>query len=324
MKYETSFDSPAKINLFLQVYPKRNSSDRFHNLISLFLALDFCDRIKLQVREIPKEKKKNLIILELSPESKFFVPTDQRNLIYQATEKYLANLKENNLYKNRFFEIRVILNKQIPVAAGLAGGSINAASTLKYLNRSFQEVLSPLNLQKIASSLGSDVPFGLNLGFALGLNRGELVKTIALEKSLVSDLENYFFVLIIPPEKEKLRTSLVYQYFEKLSKKNFEFKIPEKERLNIKKLEKNLLKFENLFFNSLEQPALELSEWLKKTKKQIQELGYKSLVSGSGPSLFSWFKNYEEAIRFQEQLFNLLEEKIETKVCRLKKKLEKI
>ena len=320
-----NISSPAKINLFLEVFPKEDKKKAFHQLSTLFLAVDFCDQLKFRVKELSKtkkeEKQEDQINLLLSPGSRFSVPTGSENLIYQAIVAYLSFLRQKEpQFLLRAFEFDVYLDKQIPVAAGLAGGSINAASTLKILNQFFGKALSEQELEKLASSLGSDVCFGLNLGLALGLNRGEKIETIDSQKTFFSKIKNYFFLLFIPPEREQLSAKEVYQHFAN-SPRSFR-KSLKKDQISASAsvLKKNFLELKSfadltkLLFNSLEDSVLELSAWSRESKRQIEKLGVQALVSGSGPSLFSCFENYQQALAFQKKTSDL---KLESKICQI-------
>ncbi|RDI38404.1 4-(cytidine 5'-diphospho)-2-C-methyl-D-erythritol kinase [Falsibacillus pallidus] len=149
--------APAKINLSLDVLHKR--PDGFHEVEMVMTTIDLADRIELS------EIKGNQIMIESQNR---FVPDDQRNLAYQAAK----------LLKDRFdvhTGVSISIDKTIPVAAGLAGGSSDAAATLRGLNKLWGLGLSIDQLAEIGSEIGSDVSFCVYGGTALAKGRGEKI-----------------------------------------------------------------------------------------------------------------------------------------------------
>lgn len=152
--------SPCKVNLLLNILGKR--VDGFHELETIMHPVQVFDRLSFTRRGIG---------LQLSC-SEPALPTDSKNLVYRAAEKFLeeASIKEG---------IAIHLEKRIPLAAGLGGGSGNAATTLLGLNELFGQPLSPGQLNRLAAMLGSDVPFFLQSQPALATGRGELIQPYA-------------------------------------------------------------------------------------------------------------------------------------------------
>ena len=157
MRQKLSVKAPAKINLALDVLHKR--PDGFHEVEMVMTNVDLADRLELT------EMRRNDIILE---STSGFVPDDQRNLAYQAA----ALLKEEYHIKQG---ISIKIDKQIPVAAGLAGGSSDAAAALRGLNELWEIGLSYDELADIGSEIGSDVAFCVHGGTALAKGRGEVI-----------------------------------------------------------------------------------------------------------------------------------------------------
>ncbi len=147
--------APAKINLTLDVLHKRD--DGYHEVEMIMTTIDLADRLSFE--KIDSNK------VEIASENRF-VPNDQRNLAYQAATllKERFNIKQG---------IRIHLDKNIPVAAGLAGGSSDAAATLRGVNRLYDLRLTNQELQEIGAEIGSDVPFCVMGGTALAKGRGE-------------------------------------------------------------------------------------------------------------------------------------------------------
>ena len=151
--------APAKINLTLDVLHKR--PDNYHEVEMIMTTVDLADRIGLMGTASG---------IHIRSDDRF-VPNDSRNLAYQAAE----------LIKNTFGiknGVIISLEKQIPVAAGLAGGSSDAAATLKGLNRLWQLNLSLDELAELGAKIGSDVSFCVYGGTALATGRGEIIEAL--------------------------------------------------------------------------------------------------------------------------------------------------
>jgi len=134
--------TPAKLNLRLKVTGRR--PDGYHELVSLMVPIDLCDLLEFRV--IPEEIE---IVWEGLP-----VPLDEHNLVRRAAEAFFhrSGVKGG---------VSVSVNKNIPVAAGMGGGSSDAAATLLSLNRLWSRPLSAETLREVALQLGADVPFFL-------------------------------------------------------------------------------------------------------------------------------------------------------------------
>ncbi|MDR0140461.1 4-(cytidine 5'-diphospho)-2-C-methyl-D-erythritol kinase [Metabacillus idriensis] len=152
--------APAKINLSLDVLHKR--TDGFHEVKMIMTTIDLADRVELV--ELPSDEIKII-------SHNRFVPDDQRNLAYQAA----------SLLKRRYGVkkgVSIAITKVIPVAAGLAGGSSDAAATLRGLNRLWKLGLSLDELAELGAEIGSDVSFCVYGGTALATGRGEKIQHI--------------------------------------------------------------------------------------------------------------------------------------------------
>lgn len=150
--------APAKINLSLDVLYKR--PDGYHEVEMIMTTIDLADRL-----ELTELKKDEIRIISHNR----FVPDDQRNLAYQAA----SLLKERFKVKQG---VAITIEKTIPVAAGLAGGSSDAAAALRGLNKLWGLGLSLDELAEIGAEIGSDVSFCVYGGTALATGRGEMIK----------------------------------------------------------------------------------------------------------------------------------------------------
>ena len=157
MLYEKA---PAKINLTLDVLHKR--PDGFHEVEMIMTTVDLADRIWLR----PTDNGK--IIIKASERH---VPNDRKNLAYQAAELLQIEYGITN-------GVEITLEKSIPVAAGLAGGSSDAAATLRGLNRLWNLNLSVEELARLGARIGSDVSFCVHGGTALATGRGEIIEIL--------------------------------------------------------------------------------------------------------------------------------------------------
>src|SRR3989338_8093573 len=177
--------SPAKVNLYLQVLGKR--SDGYHEIVTLFHRISLQDEIA-----ITKTKRPGLSLITNHPKLK----RPSENLIYKA---YQA-LKRVGHWPGG---VRVRLKKNIPVAAGLGGGSSNAAHFLLGMNKLFNLRLPKKTLFRLGSELGSDVPFFLyEVNQAIGTGRGEKIKPMPSRTK-------FWFVIVVP--HFGISTALVYK-----------------------------------------------------------------------------------------------------------------
>jgi len=165
----------AKINLDLRVLGTR--ADGFHELRTVFQALALHDVIHCIPRVGP-------FAIECSSAG---VPLDTTNLIWRAAETLWRSLRHSGPVR----DVVIRLDKRIPQQAGLGGGSADAAATLMALAHLWRVAVKPAQLTDLAAHIGSDVPFFLSGGTALGLGRGEEIYPLA-------DLPRHWVVLLIP------------------------------------------------------------------------------------------------------------------------------
>jgi len=259
-------NAPAKINLGLKIIGKRK--DRYHNILSIFQTVDIYDEL-----EITSSKKPGLVCSH--PE----VPTGSENLVLK-TEK-LIRKRIGNLP-----EVHFTLKKRIPVGAGLAGGSSDAAAALCGLN-AFHNLNLPDNvLNEYACELGSDVPFLLKGGTSVVSGRGEI--TVTVEWPF-----NFTYVIVYP--KFAVSTSWAYRTLNKIGDDYTEYqKITEK--LMGSKLEKD--EFFEVLKNDFEEPIFKRYPVLNKIKSTIiSNSPLKAILTGSGSSILGIFEDDEKAYR---------------------------
>jgi 4-diphosphocytidyl-2-C-methyl-D-erythritol kinase len=166
---------PAKVNLQLSVGPLR--ADGYHDLVSVFHAVSLFDEVTVSTAERSS--------VRVSGEGRDEVPLNSTNLAVRAAA---ALAKATGRRGRESSSVRIDIRKRIPVAAGLAGGSADAAATLVACNELWRTGCTTSDLSDLAASLGSDVPFALIGGTAVGIGRGE-----QLSPALVSG--SYHWVL---------------------------------------------------------------------------------------------------------------------------------
>lgn len=250
----------AKINLGLEITGKRD--DGYHNLRTLFQAVDFYD-----ILEFKEIRSKEIILGGTDPS----VPWDESNLIFKA-----ASLLKERTLSSRGIEIWV--EKNVPPGKGLGGGSSNAAMTLYALNRIWALDLEKEELMNLAGKLGADVPYFLEGGFCLGMERGDRLTPL-------EDLDPLSCLLVLPPFS--VSTATIYERFA------LSLTSDAKDSKIIRFLERR--EFE-LLENDLEETVFHQYPQLKDIKSlfgnQSSEL---SLVSGSGSAVFGLFGDSQKA-----------------------------
>ena len=263
--------SYAKLNLALRVVGRR--PDGFHQLVTLFERIDLHDDISFA------PAKEGEFSLRCNDKR---VPCDERNLIGKAARILLDGEKVNK-------GARIVIRKRIPVAAGLAGGSSNAAAALLGLNRLWNLKLSSEKLLSYARMIGSDVAFFLyDVPFAVGTGRGEMIKPLAMKVRL-------WHFLVVP--KAPLLTKDVYGHFAR------SFTKPGSDvNIMLRSLEKNDPAGVGAgLFNDLEAPILALKPHLGKLKDRVSRQDVLGVsFSGSGPSVFAVTASENEANKLKK------------------------
>lgn len=263
--------SPAKINFFLHVRGKR--PDGYHDLFSLMCRINLFDEISLQIGDMSKAAVE---IYCSHPK----VPADATNLAHQA-----ATLFQGQLHATR--SVKIHLKKNIPVSAGLGGGSSNAASVMLALNTYYGQPFSPENLMKMGFRLGADVPFFVFQKPAIATGVGE--KLDAFEGDL-----QYHILLLYPGFS--VSTAAVYQ--------NLNLGLTKDE----KKPTSNHLKLSRFnpahhLTNDLEQVTVSKYPEIGLAKEKLLDLGaVGALMSGSGPTVFGLFDNADAAKKAKQTL----------------------
>ncbi len=255
--------SPAKINLLLKILGKRE--DGYHEIVSLMQAIDLQDEIILEKRD------RGVTISTDHPDC----PADENNLAFRAARLFLEefNIKEG---------VNINIRKKIPIAAGLGGGSSDAAATLKGMSRLFAPEVPATKLHHLATGLGSDVPFFLGSGQALAKGRGEKLEPVTI-------FDDYWLVLVYPGFG--VSTRWAYETFKiSLTKIKKEF------NLNILENRDDFFKALPGFDNDLEEVVKERYPVIGQIEDILTSSGaVKSSMSGSGPTVYSVFEQKPKA-----------------------------
>lgn len=261
----------AKINLGLDVLRKR--PDGYHDVSMIMQTLNLHDTINIK-----KTKFCSITIRS----NLYYLPTDKRNLVYKAVELFC----ENHPIRSG---LNIFINKRIPVAAGMAGGSADAAATLKGLNRLFQTGLSLEELMKLGVRLGADVPYCLLMGTALSEGIGEVLSPLVPMPDC--------YILLVKPDIS-VSTKYVYENL----RLDEDIKHPDIPALLEALKENNIYKLAPLMENILESVTIKEYPIINKIKaKMMDKEALTALMSGSGPTVFGIFDNQpkaEKAYRF--------------------------
>ncbi|NOX19951.1 MAG: 4-(cytidine 5'-diphospho)-2-C-methyl-D-erythritol kinase [Nitrospirae bacterium] len=264
--------APAKINWCLYVLGKR--PDGYHEIWSVMQKISLYDTLQIKILD----KDQISVVVEPDIEVK-----PEENLVYRAAEL----LKEYTGFKGG---ARIYVKKEIPLQAGLGGGSTDAAYTLMGLNRLWGLGLGRAELINIGAEIGSDVPFFFTDSIAVVSGRGETVEPIKgkPEKRLL---------LIVKPGFG-MSTKRAYQLVKPTS-------LSDKRKLEIieKIIDKDLQNLAACLRNDLEPGVIELHPVIKEIKIALTEAGaLGALMSGSGSAVFGLFRDHVDAAKAMEKL----------------------
>lgn len=243
---------PAKINLTLEIVNKRD--DGFHNIKSIMQMINLYDYLTISI----KKSLNNEIKLSGTSDE---VPYDETNLVYKAINLYLNEAKIKDLL------IEIHIEKNIPIAAGLAGGSTDAAGTLWGLNQ-LLKIFDNNKLNELCAKLGSDLNVCLNGGCQLATSRGEITKNLPTINSNLT---------LIKPKNLGISAGYAYKRYTELKNKP-QNNMTEKmiEAIN------NNSNIQPFLYNDLELAIFNDFEELQKIKSNYPS----SIMSGSGSTYF--------------------------------------
>ena len=284
-----TIQSRAKLNLILKVLGTR--PDGFHNIQSVFQSIDLADEISFSL----KSGGNGITIISSNSD----IPLGSDNLITKAYNK-LAEIKDIPEGTGVLCE----LEKNIPPGSGMGGGSSNCASSLIALNELLETGLKLTELKSIGETLGSDIPYFFSGGTCFVHGRGENVE-------MLSFLSDCAFIVVTP--SVHVDTSDAYELLDE-SRNSTENEI---------RSENNTLEMQNLlsqaildgdiasfFHNDFEKPVFEKYPIISDLKSRLSNLGPVSLMTGSGSSVFVYFRSSDDAFKALENYTPLEGEKV--------------
>jgi 4-diphosphocytidyl-2-C-methyl-D-erythritol kinase len=252
---------PGKVNLYLEVGDRRD--DGYHELTTVFHAVSLLDEITVRNADV--------LSLELVGEGADTLPADDRNLAWRAAEVLAEHV-------GRAPDVAITVEKSIPVAGGMAGGSANAAAVLVAMNTLWELGVPRRDLHALAAQLGSDVPFALHGGTALGTGRGEELATV---------LGRNTFHWVLAFAEDGLSTPAVFAELDRLRESDREAapRLDDPEPVLAALASGDPAQLAPLLGNDLQAAALSLDPGLRRTLRGGTEAGaLAGIVSGSGPT----------------------------------------
>lgn len=282
--------APAKINLYLEIVGDR--PDGYHELVTILQSINLTDRLEIR----PNGTQQTRLYCH-HPQ----VPLDGSNLIYRAAE--LMAKEFPHAFAN-YGGVDITLDKRIPVAAGLAGGSTDAAAILVGLDLIWDLGLTHRELKELAGRLGADIPFCVSGGTAMATGRGEKLDSI-------QDLEN-FWVVLAKYRHLAISTAWAYQTYRQRFGSNY---LRDEEGIQSRTFEfhsgplvsaighRDGASIGRLLHNDLEKvvlPEYPLVAELRAIMEQGGGLG--TIMSGSGPTVFTLCDSAQQAEAIKEQV----------------------
>ncbi|MGY4712423.1 4-(cytidine 5'-diphospho)-2-C-methyl-D-erythritol kinase [Mycolicibacterium sp. CBM1] len=250
---------PGKVNLYLEVGDRRD--DGYHELTTVFHAVSLVDEVTVRNADV--------LSLRLVGEGAEELPADERNIAWQAAELMAEHV-------GRAPDVDITIEKSIPVAGGMAGGSADAAAVLVAINNLWELGVPRRDLHVLAAQLGSDVPFALHGGTALGTGRGEELATVLARST---------FHWVLAFGKGGLSTPAVYREIDRLRENGAPPRLADPEPLLSALAGGNPRDLAPLLGNDLQPAALSLSPELRRTLRAGTDAGaLAGIVSGSGPT----------------------------------------
>jgi 4-diphosphocytidyl-2-C-methyl-D-erythritol kinase len=265
--------APAKLNLYLDVLDRR--PDGFHNIETLFEKIDLKDEI------IIKEKGKGINVKASLADC----GQGRKNIVYKAVTELCKEARAR-------LNLEIYIKKNIPISAGLGGGSSDAAAALRAINKLFVLGINKARLFSIARDVGKDTPFFMtDRAFCVGKGAGELLRPL--------DIKHLLFHIVVKPDIS-LSTRMMYKRIDRYNclarRHSLQDAISALKKNDISLLEKS-------YYNAFENTLARDSIYINRVKLMLFNAGAgHSLLSGSGASVFCTFKNRKEA----ETVFNRL------------------
>ena len=271
---DTVENAYAKINLHLDVTGIR--PDGFHDVVTVMQTVSLCDVIT--VFDISQRDKDNCFSVTSDAP---WVPTDSSNLVVKAANAFCKEMGIS-------LGAKIHIEKHIPMAAGMAGGSADGAATLRAFNKALGEPLDLDTLIKIGETLGSDVPFCVKCGAAYADGRGERLRDIP-------NMPACF--IVVACEGEGVSTPWAYRLLDDVYDRFAEYAPKSTARLENALENGDIDGVCEATFNVFETPVLNERPVASDVKDTIAGCGaIRTMMSGSGPSVFGVFKDETAAL----------------------------
>jgi 4-diphosphocytidyl-2-C-methyl-D-erythritol kinase len=296
--------APAKINLYLGIVGSR--PDGFHELVMVMQSIALHDRVTITARNTPLANPlQNLSApdpIQVSCDQAA-VPQDASNLAYRA-----AALMRQRFPDRASGQLDIHIQKHIPMGAGLAGGSANAAAVLVGLDLLWDLGLTQTELQELAAQLGSDIPFCIGGGTALATGRGELIDPLPDLEGMAVVLAKYRNLPVSTPwaygaYRERFGAGYPSSAGELADRQQVLRSGPLLQAI----AHRDLGKIGPLLYNDLERavlPAYPQIQQLRDCFQKLEVLG--TMMSGSGSTVFALVPSAEQAIRVRDHMRELL------------------
>ncbi|BBX68589.1 4-(cytidine 5'-diphospho)-2-C-methyl-D-erythritol kinase [Mycolicibacterium psychrotolerans] len=253
---------PGKVNLYLEVGDRR--ADGYHELATVFHAVSLLDEVTVSTSDV--------LTLAVAGEGADSLPTDERNLAWRAAELMAEHV-------GRAPDVAISIDKTIPVAGGMAGGSADAAAVLVAMNELWELGVPRRDLHALSAQLGSDVPFALHGGTALGTGRGEELATVLTRNT---------FHWVLAFSDGGLSTAKVFAEIDRLreaQERTLPPRLESAEPVLAALASGDPAELAPLLGNDLQPAALTLDPSLRRTLRAGVEAGaLAGVVSGSGPT----------------------------------------
>jgi 4-diphosphocytidyl-2-C-methyl-D-erythritol kinase len=259
-----TIQAPAKINLYLDVLGRR--PDGYHDLKMIMQAISLYDEICISKTESGIQVDCNYL----------YVPTGEKNIAYKAAKLMLEkfDIKQG---------VNISIKKQIPVAAGLAGGSSDAAAVMKGISELFNLKIDEQSLAVLGRDVGADVPFCIIGGTAIAEGVGEKLTTLKPFSQVP--------IVLVKPDFG-VSTAYIFKKYN-----HFSAQSPDSKTLIEALAEKDVYKVGKNLYNALEAVTAEEYPIIKEIKEILNNYGSAgSLMSGSGPTVFGIFDNSKKAV----------------------------
>ena len=277
-------EANAKINVFLDVVSKRENG--YHNIVSIMQTVSLCDRVTVDFTPA----KQTSVFLDASGNDE--MPRDEKNLAYRAAIRFLETCGITG-------HVTVYIEKHIPMAAGLAGGSADAAAVLRALNTLCDSPLSSEELGALGVTLGADVPFCIRKGSAYVTGIGDMISNAPLMPSVP---------IVVACQGNGISTPAAYgELDEKYAHFRNKREVPfDSESILSAFKAKDIAHAIGHFYNIFEDVVPMHQPYVEVLKSEMYRQGaIKAMMSGSGPSVFGVFSSEEQATAAQKRLIEL-------------------